>query len=73
MQLLKMKTVDSIVAAFTKTVSDLEAVEQSSRNDAAERREQAAELVADAQRAEVEAERARNIAANLKTLLGSAG
>lgn len=69
---LKSKTVDGIIAAFAKTVSELESVEQASRQDATQKRAQAAVLVTDAQHAEGEAARASKIAGNLKTLLDAA-
>lgn len=69
MGILKSKTVDSIVAAFTKTISELEAVEQANQQQETAKREQAASLNAEANGHAKEAGRARKIATNLKGLL----
>lgn len=72
MRILKSKlTVDGIMSAFSKTISDLGAVEKSSL-DLAEQKETDAEILrAEAYQARTEATRASEIASNLRGILGT--
>lgn len=63
------KTVNSILAAFTKTIEDLESVEQSSKQEATNKAEQAAQLTKEAGAATDEAKRARSVADNLRSII----
>lgn len=63
------KTVSSIMAAFTKTISELEAVEEASKQEARDKGNQAAALLLESKEAEREAERARTVADNLKSII----
>lgn len=63
------KSVDTILAAFSKTIADLEAVEKSSRAESAAKSEQAATLITESKAAEAEANRANTIAANLRGII----
>lgn len=63
------KTVSSIMSAFTKTIAELEAVEQASKQEAKDKGNQAAALLQESKEAEKEASRARSVAEKLKTLI----
>lgn len=63
------RTVGDIVEAFQRTISDLESVEKTHRDEAKDKRERAETLVIEANAAAAEADRARDVATNLRTLI----
>ena len=63
------KTVDGIMSAFHKTISDLEAVEQANIEAANEKSEAAARLITESNAATAEAKRANAIAAKLRGIV----
>lgn len=63
------KTVDTIMSAFAKTISELEAVQQSSAEAAASKRDEAARLMALAQEDTTESQRAKGVADKLRGIL----
>lgn len=63
------KTVSGILAAFSKTIKELEGVEQSRRLEASRKSEVAAHLVAESNAATAEADRARSVADKLKGII----
>lgn len=67
----KRKTVDGIMAAFTKTVTDLETVADQSEVDVIDLQAQKAQIETKIESASKEANRARGIVANLTALIGS--
>lgn len=65
------KSVDSILAAFSKTIADLEAVEKSSSQEADQKAEQASQLMAESNAALDEAARASAVAAKLRGIISA--
>lgn len=64
------KTVSSILAAFTKTIEDLEGVKQSNMDAATEKRVQADQLKDEAEAHITEARQAKAVADNLRRIIG---
>lgn len=62
------KSVDGIMSAFTKTISDLEGVQTASMQAAERAKEEAARLLAEANHSLSEADRASSIATKLRSI-----
>lgn len=63
------KTLEGILAGFNKTLTDLEAFREKSRQDAANKRSDAEQLQAEAKNHDVEADRTDKIHSNIMSLL----
>lgn len=65
------KSVDTILSAFSKTITELESVEKSSRAEAESKSGQAATLITESKAADAEAARASAIAAKLRGIISA--
>lgn len=64
------KTVDSVMAAFNKTISDLDEISNLSEEDIVLLTEQRTQIQTQIQNASTEGQRARKISQSLRTLTG---
>lgn len=71
MQIKKIKTVNGIMAAFTKTITDLETVAEQNQNKVETLEEQKAQIDSQISVASDEISRANKIAASLKGIVGT--
>lgn len=65
----KKKSVDDVLAAFNSAISDLDTVSQREASNADRLEEEAANKITQANAARAEAERARGITKNLRSLV----